>query len=72
MALWGLFGGKKAVSASPVPSAGRNVWLSIHEAATGNWQRNITVDYDSVRAFHTTRWVLDPQTRQLHVLPMAG
>ena len=27
---------------------------------------------DSVRAFHTTRWVLDPQTRQLHVLPMAG
>ena len=26
----------------------------------------------SVRAFHTTRWVLDPQTRQLHVLPMAG
>lgn len=27
---------------------------------------------DSVRAFHTTRWVLDPQTQQLHVLPMAG
>ena len=52
MAFWGLLGGKKAVSASPVPTSGRGGWLTIHEAAPGNWQRNIEVDYDSVRAFH--------------------
>lgn len=52
MALWGLFGGRKAVSASPVPTSGRGGWLTIHEAAPGDWQRNIEVDYDSVRAFH--------------------
>lgn len=51
MAFWGLFGGQKAVSASPVPQSGGG-WLRVLEAAPGNWQRNVAVDYDSVRAFH--------------------
>lgn len=51
MALFGLFGGKKAVSASPV-STGRNGWFSIMESAPGAWQRNVEVDQDGVRAFH--------------------
>lgn len=52
MALWGLFGGgQKAVSASPVPRTGGG-WFSILEENTGNWQRNVEVDYDGVRAFH--------------------
>ncbi|AXC50057.1 phage portal protein [Paracoccus suum] len=53
MALWGLFGRQeKAVSASPVPTGRGSGWFTVLEANSGNWQRNVEVDYDGVRAFH--------------------
>lgn len=53
MALWGLFGrGEKAAAASPVPRGRTGGWHTIFEAAPGNWQRNVEIDYDGVRAFH--------------------
>lgn len=41
----------KAVNASPVPSS-RGGWISILEGNSGNWQRNVEIDYDGVRSFH--------------------
>ena len=52
MAFWGLFDGKKAVSASPVPTGRGGGWFTILEANSGDWQRNVEIDYDGVRAFH--------------------
>lgn len=53
MALWGLIGRReKAVSASPVPTTRGGAWFTILEANSGDWQRNVEIDYDGVRAFH--------------------
>jgi len=40
-----------AANLMPIPDRGRG-WYRIFEAHTGNWQRNITVDYTTVTTFH--------------------
>lgn len=54
MARWfGLFGKRETTekAVSPVSASGSG-WFSIFESFPGAWQRNVTVNYNSVMAFH--------------------
>lgn len=43
---------KEGKAMSPISGRGGGWWPIIHEAATGNWQRNIKVERDTVLAYH--------------------